>query len=108
MGYYSTVVIAVNKGCYLASLLSNDLPTLFKENNPVPYNNAMYWRFSDYKWYDSYESISNVMDYLNNLSLDSREAFGFIRIGEESTDIEELGDPSEYDISVNISIEAIV
>ena len=111
MGYCSEIVLVINKECYLQSILLNDLPELLKEVAPTSHNNGMYWRFSDYKWYPEYESVQEVHTYLEKLELPNDPEyppFGFIRVGEGSSDIEELGDPYEYDISVYTKIEAIV
>lgn len=64
------------------------------------------YRWEDIKYYDGYpdvDCLNNIMDFLDNVGLDSE--YGMIRIGEELEDIESKGMPYEFDMYVNRSIE---
>ena len=65
---------------------------------------AYYWSYI--KWYETYPCISalvGVMDLLDEMCLDGH--YGLIRLGEEYDDYEMRGDPSEFDMYINRSIE---
>ncbi len=62
--------------------------------------------FEHVKWYESYHDIdmfNRLMEVLDAYGLD--DFYGFIRIGEETDDIEQRGVPYEYDMYINRSIE---
>ena len=54
------------------------------------------------KWYTNYPDVAALMNILEQLP---EEDYGFLRIGEETDDIEYLGDPSGYDMYVSRRIE---
>lgn len=121
MGYRSEVVIALNgiieipeeiKSVFddYADFESKSDGGVVQITDDDPYGEEVndekiivrYYTFNDIKWYEDYGEIQLVMDFLNGL--DDKD-FGFIRIGEDITDIETLGDYSEYDLWVSRSIE---
>ena len=62
--------------------------------------------FEHLKWYEGHHDIdmfNRLMEMLDAYDLD--EYYGFIRIGEETDDIEQRGVPYEYDMYINRSIE---
>ena len=62
--------------------------------------------FDHLKWYEGYHDVdmfNRLMEILDAYGLD--EFYGFIRIGEETDDIEQRGSPYEYDMYINRSIE---
>ena len=80
----------------------------------------------DWKWYDSYSEIQEIQawfDWLedeeenphkpkeyardkdNKPIMEDCPAFGGIRIGEDSTDIQEWGYPSDFDLYVSVAIQ---
>ena len=62
--------------------------------------------FEHVKWYEGYHDVdmfNRLMEMLDAYGLD--EFYGFIRIGEETDDIEQRGSPYEYDMYINRSIE---
>ena len=62
--------------------------------------------FDHLKWYESFNDVdmfNRLMEHLDANGLD--EFYGFIRIGEETDDIEQRGSPYEYDMYINRSIE---
>jgi len=95
MGYYSNVAIALNKKLLTEDLLkTKTLSTLFKETEPAYKNeSAVYWEWEYIKWYESDKKIGSILAYLNDLD---ETDFGFIRIGENDTDIEFLGHPWDF------------
>ena len=62
--------------------------------------------FEHVKWYESYNDVdmfNRLMEHLDAHGLE--DFYGFIRIGEETDDIEQRGVPYEYDMYINRSIE---
>ena len=62
--------------------------------------------FESVKWYEGYHEVdmfNRLMEMLDANGLD--DFYGFIRIGEETDDIEQRGVPYEYDMYINRSIE---
>ncbi len=62
--------------------------------------------FEHVKWYESYNDVdmfNRLMEMLDAYGLD--DFYGFIRIGEETDDIEQRGVPYEFDMYINRSIE---
>ena len=65
---------------------------------------AYYWSYV--KWYESYSDVSafeSIMDLLDEMALDGE--YGFIRLGEDFDDHELRGDPGEFGMYINRSIE---
>mgnify|MGYP000715803516 FL=1 len=109
MGYRSDVVIAVHKQVLAMDLINPVIPEILKQQEFTDIEGTRYWHIDQWKWYSDYpeiRSIENMFSTLeklaeeNNLSL-----FGAIRLGEEFGDHEEWGDPYEYGIQLNQSIE---
>ena len=62
--------------------------------------------FESVKWYEGYYDVdmfNRLMEMLDAHGLDY--LYGFIRIGEETDDIEQRGLPYEFDMYINRSIE---
>ena len=65
---------------------------------------AYYWSYL--KWYESYSDVSafeSIMDLLDEMALDGD--YGFIRLGEDFDDHELRGDPGQFEMYINRSIE---
>ena len=58
--------------------------------------------FEDVKWYDGYSCVQVVSEFLESIP---PEDFRYIRIGEESDDVEETGEFYDSDLYVARSIE---
>lgn len=103
MGYRSEVVIKFNDAAAevmeAARKLDPGLDSILKDNENPEYKNVVY--YSSIKWYEGYKDIGAILNILNQLDI---EDFGFMRIGEDPDDVEELGSPWEYDISINRSL----
>lgn len=129
MGYRSDVVLAVRKDVYLKCQLLQNIPKCLHENSHdvslQAHGNAMYWEIQGWKWYDSYPEIQEINAWIEWLEDEEENppeqvelrrdkdnkpiytdmaSFGGIRIGEDSTDVEEWGCPSEFDLYVCTSI----
>lgn len=90
---------------------------------------AVYWHLDGWKWYDSYKDVQLILEWLELLDkeeslaqlirpkvagkhgfnmhqmfTDEQPPYGFLRTGEDKEDIEERGDPSHFDMSVEVSI----
>lgn len=107
MGYRSEVVIAIKKEVYTRDiLLTEKFPSFLRD---VDENAFTLTKFKDYyiyqmdqiKWYEGYDFVDETMEYLDALE---DEEYGFIRIGEETTDIEQEGSPWEFGIEVYSSV----
>ena len=76
---------------------------------------AFLFRWTGIKWYDSYEEIQAIQDFIDwcegdDIEVDGKivqaaEYYRFVRIGEEMEDVEERGDGMWGEICVNRSIE---
>lgn len=63
-----------------------------------------YW--SGVKWYEGYadvDAFERIMSMLENMCLEAE--FGFIRLGEDYDDQDMRGDPGQFDMYINRSIE---
>lgn len=103
MGYRSDVVLAVCKESYTAALISDKIPALLKSHSNKTFDKGIYWKFEGIKWSDHYEEIGEVDVFLSELG---DVDYGFVRTGENKEDIEERGDPSEFDIEIYVEIDS--
>ena len=117
MGYRSDVGWACDPA--VAEVIGAVLELNPKESNPdmhslVDMGRDRHWGserldrlfFESVKWYEGYHDVdmfNRLMEMLDAYGLD--DFYGFIRIGEETDDIEQRGVPYEYDMYVNRSIE---
>ena len=114
MGYRSEVVLVVGK-----EVMPQFMVTMAKSPEARALCFAEATRHEDYeekgnmlfawdciKWYDSYEEIRAIEDFLDwcDSDIDAAECFRFVRIGEEVEDIEERGS-GFWDVGVRRSIE---
>ena len=108
MGYRSEVVLKLNKPASSAlnafASMSEDIKTLLSDADTATKDDenghAYFWSWI--KWYDSYKEVELIEEFLNVLPYDS---FGFIRLGDETDDIEQRGSPPDFNMHVNRSIE---
>ena len=109
MGYRSDVYLAVKKeeiekvdhAHTLIGKLLSEADTIDVRDDKV------YYEFHDVKWYDGYEDISALMDFLAELDEacdDFLAPYQFVRIGEEYEDIEHLGSWQFGEMSINRSV----
>ena len=94
MGYRSNVKLALKKQVYYdnqASILESikDCDSISETEE------AYFFLWESVKWYESYEDVKAITKLMSSLK---SEDFGFMRIGEDKDDIEEAGEPYEYDI----------
>ena len=117
MGYRSDVGWACDPA--VAEVIGAVLELNPKENNSdlhslVDHGRDSHWGndrtdrlfFEHVKWYEGYHDVdmfNRLMEVLDAYGLD--DFYGFIRIGEETDDIEQRGVPYEYDMYINRSIE---
>ena len=108
MGYRSDVVLKLNRPAASAldafASMSEDIKTLLSDADVATKDdeNGHTYQWSWVKWYDSYKEIGLIEEFMNVLPHDS---FGFIRLGEETDDIEHRGSPSDFDMYVSRSID---
>ena len=118
MGYRSNIGFALDKGLYLKyEMLTNGLPKILKEGKRLEANDAFYWFFDDWKWYPSYPDIGQMETFMTRLDDDtemnseiilnkeSNCGYAFIRLGEETEDIEHRGDTYDYELYVQRDID---
>ena len=117
MGYRSDVGWACDPA--VAEVIDAVLELNPKESNPdihslVDMGRDSHWGsdrtdrlfFEHLKWYEGYHDVdmfNRLMEMLDANGL--QDFYGFIRIGEETDDIEQRGVPYEYDMYINRSIE---
>ena len=124
MGYRSQVLLAIGKELtpflLLATSRCKDAEELvFKDHDTFDkdYYEGWLFRWDDIKWYDSYEEIAVLEKFIADACNDeyemgtrdgkkqySSEFIKFVRLGEDTNDVEMLGD-GFWDIYVTRSIE---
>ena len=107
MGYRSEVALALDAPAtsVLEALakVSEEVQTLLSDAETVTKTEEGHRYFWSWiKWYDMYKEIQLIDELLCILPCDS---YGFIRLGEQSDDVEERGSPCEFDMYVSRSIE---
>lgn len=97
MGYRSQVVIAIPK-----ELLKKNVSLLTDLDGFEIFENKEIYIFSHshLKWYEEYADVKRVMDFVKNNS----DEVGFVRVGEDSDDIEELGNNYDHEVYAEVSI----
>lgn len=116
MGYRSDVLVGIDKEKYAERMLLDggipqDLALKHAEKADVQGRTILYWFFGYNKWYDSYPEVKAVNQFVEDLagefdelSAEEQKArrwvnyAGLLRIGEEDTDIDSIGDPYSLDI----------
>lgn len=119
MSYRSDIVIAIHKTIMARNLITNEFPSILKTEAHYQVDNAFYWRLDFWRWDNGYADVKEVEDYFEKLDeedeVDASDAgdhpyrigvYGAVRVGEDSSDLQEWGTPEEYGISVDISIDA--
>lgn len=97
MGYRSQVVIAIPKEVLKKNVsILTDLEGFEISKTEETY----YFSNSRVKWYYDYADVDRIMQFVK----DNADQVGFVRVGEESTDVEERGKNYEHEIYVNTSI----
>ena len=108
MGYRSQVVIGFDKKLFWKHV-GEDIKD-FKDCDLIEETkDQVTFIWEDSKWYESYSDVQAVMRVFNAVLGDESnegEGAGFIRVGEESGDIESLGDPSEFEIYASTSVNS--
>ena len=110
MGYRSEVVVATVKDnmSLIEALEECEADTVAIKDN------AVYYYFYEYKWYESYLHVSKVMsEMLNCKTIKIKEhsyeyetdSYAFMRIGEDYDDIETHGDCYIFGIGCSRTIE---
>ncbi len=117
MGYRSDVAIAIHKdlqGEFLTFLNTTELMAeIFGDMSDFELNKDYqgdgHWLFTvdSVKWYSSYIDVEMFEKFFNAMDEDDdhREKYRFIRIGEESEDIERRGDWIGSEIYVSREIQ---
>lgn len=102
MGYRSCVVVTIKKSLFEKNVeLILPVVSYCKEISFHRGRNSYILEWEDIKWYPSYPEI-NAMD---KLIFDNPEDTSFIRIGEDTNDVETIGDAGDLDIYVVRTID---
>jgi len=118
MGYRSQVAVVIygdGRSQESYDLLKTLMNTTFKEAYTA-FDGCAEWhdgkrvlefKMEDVKWYDSYPDVRNFMQMLDDIGDMSGLNYEFLRVGEESEDIETTSEGSypEYILSVTRSIQ---
>jgi hypothetical protein len=123
MGYRSQVLLAIGKELtpflLLATSQCKDAEELVFKDHDIfdkQYCDGWLFRWDDIKWYDSYEGIAAIEKFIYEATSDeyefeadgvkqnSSEYIKFVRVGEDTNDIEMHGD-GFWDIHVSRHIE---
>ena len=103
MGYRSDVALRINENIMevvdIYRKLDKEVDDMF---NDTGWSNHCSYSWDHVKWYNGDAGVDAIDALMAKISEDD---YGFIRIGEETDDIEYRGMPCEYDMYVNRSIE---
>jgi len=103
MGYRSEVVVRIcEKATEVVKLFCKLDPKVKSLIDDAEYGDDTVYQWSWVKWYDHDPDIRAFLHMLEEIG---DENYGFIRLGEESDDIEYLGSPYEFDMYVSRKIE---
>jgi len=106
MGYRSQVVIALGK-IVVADLilLGNQKPELLDRADYTYRDNDgnSYYSWEEIKWYVNYDDVDELNTFLLDLDDDQ---YGFIRVGEDSDDVETGGNYWDFDMYVSTVINS--
>lgn len=114
MGYRSDIVIGIHKTILARNLITSEIPKELIELGYSLHDDVAYFKIADWKWYPSYPEVAAIeawffalVDEQENLPADAEVStlFGALRIGENDDDVEKWGDPYEFDIGINKSID---
>jgi len=100
MGYRSEVTIAIKKEVYQKHSIAFKDALEFSDCITQT-EKAIYFVWESAKWYSDYPEIAAVESVLSDLD-DSD--YGYVRVGEEMTDLETRGDFYEYGLDVSRAI----
>lgn len=113
MGYRSDVVFAVDEKVYNGLLLIDAVPATLRNEVSYRHDSGVYWHFSGVKRNEDYPDVAVYTEFMYMLDeselaaklAEERCLYGFLRIGDDDGDREEHGEPWDFDISLNRSIE---
>lgn len=114
MGYRSDIVIGIHKTILARHLIAPEIPKWVLEEKHTIHNDIAYYKLSGWKWYSSYPEVAAIETWFTELleeqgtlpgEAEVPVIFGAIRIGEDDSDIESWGEPHEFDINLNRSID---
>lgn len=102
MGYRSQVAFGLSKKAFIT--YGDKIKEAVEDCCEVLESNEGYvFTWESVKWYRDYDDvkiIKQVMDDIDANSTDEDEFYGFLRIGEDSDDVEESGDSYRFGISI--------
>ena len=106
MGYRSEVCLAVDKAANsvleaIDNITNYALLGDAEERVVCKYDGTVKYYWSCVKWYEGYPAVDMIMNTIHKLP---EESYGFIRIGEDTEDLEERGSPYEFDMFITRSI----
>jgi hypothetical protein len=108
MGYRSEVVLAMKDEKFAVLLKTMDDRTaanFFEGIEPKKKNNWILIHFSDVKWYDSFEEVTAVNNFVNTLD---EGDFSYHILGEEDNDYTHKGTwETPFNISLHRSLDYI-
>lgn len=103
MGYYSDAALAINKEAFTKLMLESALPSGFPTTPTRSTALTLYWVWIS--WFEEVEAVNQLIAYLEEHDATYATQWGFLRIGEEWDDFERRGDPSDFDLYLNRSID---
>jgi hypothetical protein len=121
MGYTSSITIAVRKDIYLKCQLLENIPKSLPNDSSQMSDTAVYWEIEGWKWDSHFPEVAEIIEWFEWLddpdenpsivpfvtegrTFYKQGTYGAVRLGEENTDIEEWGDPYDFDLFVNAYI----
>lgn len=117
MGYRSDIAIAIHKNIVAEDLINPIIPEALKKEQHLDYGESRYWFLSGWKWYEDYPEVAAIEAFFNYMDENvdpiktegtsfTYSPYGALRIGDDDDDVENWGDPSQYDIHLSRSIQS--
>jgi len=117
MGYRSDIAIAVHKNIFSLDLIHACIPEILKKEPHTQVGDAFYWFLSGWKWYEGYAEIQAIESFFNYMDAQvdpikinngdfTYSPYGALRIGADDDDVQSWGDPNEYQIYLQRSIDS--
>ena len=112
MGYRSDVCIGISKEVKAWALINDNWPSLLDEADSTDEEvMATFYNYKGWKWYLSFPEVEEIHDFFRALEEQYKDdpkcdwPYAFVRIGEETDDIETKGNPWDFGIEIRRTIE---
>jgi len=103
MGYRSEIYVKAKASCLFELTEALEKADLKDYCKLIVEEDIISLRISNVKWYTGYKDV-DIMDTIFH-KLANENKLGLIRLGEDREDVEEIGNPWDFDMYVSITVE---